>query len=625
MDDSLTNFLSDLDFLLESDNNYVPESDDNDILNFLNEAVGEGPSAEPVLEHEPVPLRSEPVQETDRIEEPKEESSRYFQYNDELPLLANVKRATQFHRYKKFGFSFVGFRHRLGVDPDSEHIAASLYTKCMRDGNNHFVMGETVYNSRKRKWFQGRVKDDGDNNDCEEEYDTLKFDQPTPKKVKKTCAIVNTIDKIKVMTGPYNDEFMTKLSCMNSLEGVETHEPIKGYGYGKITSAFLLQKTKFGPVPSTRVTYKRADYTANPNAHTVMEKPNNSNINGTRGSQEFVIVNRINEAHSVCNNPYGDIFTNIVRECENNNSLTVDSGVNSTVNMSFKAKACQKSENSSEDGRFILIPKAEYGTHKTTVVSGTHKREDVENCSKTKEEDSDRKIIMRSINSREVQVHAHCINCSALGGYQIIGAIKNITAKIMDDPIIIASLAANNAKAMMMSVSHSLVWSHINTFIDVCAWKYRLHQYPLEKQMEFYVKVLIPILQNLFLSRYNYSQAGIFCHSVTKPTALYDKHDYKLVTQKFKSCKTSHLFQKAGKITDEATDLNKMWNSKRPLAMSKTVNPAKRFKEAGQGSFSIFTTQPARGQSIPDLWYHGAERSRKQIAIALGGPEGNER
>ena len=572
------------------------------------------------------------------VEDPVKEPRHYFKYDSILSPVENIKNATRFHRYERQGFGFVAHRHRLAVDEFSEHVAASLFTKCMRTGNNHFVTGEIVYDSNKRKWLQGRVKDDGD--DIANEINSLKFDGPPPKKVRKITAIVNTIDKIKVMTGPYNDTLMAKTNAINSLEGVETHEP-KPDGMGgtkhKITSAFLLHKNKFGPVPSTRVTYKPADYTANPNAHTVTEKPNNSNINGTRGTHEFILVNRINEAHSVCNNPYGDIHTSLVRECENNNSLTVDSAINSTVNMSFKAKACKKTDqHENESGSFILIQKAEYGTHKTTIVPDSHKREDVEN-EPVKEAgvDEERRIILQALNSREVQVHAHCINCSALGGYQIIGAIKEIAAKIFADPNILTSLAASNAKGVLMCSSHSLVWSQINTFIDVCCWKYRLHQYPLERQMEFYLKVLLPILQKMFVSRYNFAQAGIFCHSVVKPTTLFNLHDYRLVTPKFKSYRTAHLFAKAETINDQAMDMNKKWNNKRPLAMSKnstnstqqstSVDLSNRNVDKNKSSFSNFTTQPARGQSIPDFWYHGASRSRNQIAQSLGGPVGNER
>lgn len=585
--------------------------DEYDITDFLNELTS--------LTDE-IPTRDEDEDFILGLLAPPTKKSRYFEYNDQESCLANMKRATQHHRYKKQGFSFVSHHHRLAVDEYSEHLASSLYTKCMRSGNNHFVTGESVYNPRKRKWEQGRVKDDAE--DVDEDTDTLRFDRPPPSKITKTCAIVNTVDKIKVMTGPYNDTLMSKVNCVNSLEGVETHERKRKGSDVKVTSAFLLQKTKFGPVPSTRVTYKRADYTANPNTFSVLDKPNNSNINGTRGTHEFVLVNRINETYTVCSNPHGDIQTSLLRECENNNSLTVDSMVNSIVNMSFKAKACKKTDEESEEGRFVLIQKAEYGTHKTTITPGSHKREDIEMEKVDHTHTEDRKNILHAIKSREVQVHAHCINCSALGGYQIIGAIKEIAAKVLEDNSIVTSLAANNAKAMLVCASNSLMWSHVNTMIDVFTWKYRVHQYPVEKQMEFYMHVLFPLLQKMFVSRYNYAQAGIFCHSVCKSTPLFSTHDYKLVTPKFKTMKKTHIFQKVKPIEDDAMNLNRRWNSKRPLAMSKTLHSPK--SKSGKVSCE-FATQPARGQSIPDLWYHGAIRSRSFITRVLGEPVGNEK
>lgn len=606
------------------------------------------------------------------------EDERYFTYKHDLSLLKNIKRATELHKYHRNGHSFVSHRHLLAHDEMSEHNASRLYTRCMQRGNNHHVISQVVFDKTKRRWNHGRVKHDDEDEDEEEEdnmrpmdRDPMRFDTLDPNDDKITAPVM-TFDKIKVMTDPYSDALMSKLNTANSLDGVETHKLKRirctGGGYKevmKVNPAFPVHKTKFGPVPATRVTYKRNDYTSNYNAHGV-EKPNNCNINGTRGTHEFIVVNRANEAHAQLNNPHGKMYTVLHMDCENNNSLTVDSAINSTVNMSYKSKICKKQDekgvkrkrdemvededddeedrahdddedglcNNAEDGEsrreFVLVQKAEYGTHKTTIMTkkkrfnlnkgivGEMSKESHDEFVLAKKQ-AEKDQVLRAINAREVQVHAHCINCSALGGYEIIDAMRTIACKIFEDEKILVSIAANNAKGMIMAMSNSLSSCNINNFFDLCCWEYRVHRASEEKQDEFYKKVLHPIAKRMFVSRYAYSESGIFCNSVPKTSYLFSHHMLNLVSQKFNNPRATEVFQKAEEVDDDATRLDKKWNSKRPLA---TVN---NMKHKPTTTKIHFANPLSRGQSPPDIWYHSTKNARKLIEEIYGLLDDSER
>ncbi|UCX56994.1 ORF5 [Haliotid herpesvirus 1] len=599
---------------------------------------------------------------------PKAPPPRYFSYDDKVSLLDNVKAASKFHRYSRNGHYFVSHRHRLAHDPWSEHIASQLYTRCMQRGNNHHVVSEVIFDKEKRRWEHGRVKNDdedlvNDEGDVIEDPITraekhpMRFDEENDTS-DEVSAPVMTFDKIKVMTAPYSDAFMAKLNTANSLDGCETHK-IKRIRTAtgemrevmKVNPSFPVHKTKFGPVPATRVAYKRADYTANYNAY-ALEKPNNCNINGTRGTHEFIIVNRINEAHCQLNNPHGKMYTILDMDCENNNSITIDSGLNGTIAMSYKSKICRKQNEKgqkrkredldddddlgggNEDGEcrkeFVLVQKAEYGTHKTTIMTkkkrfnlkkglvGDVTKETKNEFMMAKLKAQREEVMNACCGAREIQVHAHCFNCSALGGYEIIDPVQNLACKIFEDEKILVSIAANNIKGMSMVMSNSLSSSIVNNFFDLLCWKFKVHRGTEEEQDRFYKRVLKPIAQKMDISRYNYAQAGIFCHSILKTSPMFSQHHLNLVSQKFNNPRATEVFKKACVVDDVATRMNDKWNSKRPLA---TVN----VKSKPTPSRVKYAATMSRGPSVPDLWYNASEKVRGFIESYFGPLDESER
>lgn len=489
-----------------------------------------------------------------------------FNYDASVSLLDNVGRAASFNTYYRDGQEFRSHLHGRVMDDESEHIVASLEEECYKRGNKYFVSDFIYYDTETNSWTPKR-----------EELSKIGLE-------KDIKADVICVDKIKVWTGPRSEHLMSIQNATNSLSGYEKRDSMNKPPKGM----FLHEVVKFGDLMGTMARYKRTDNTQSSHPFSENNRTNRTNVNMARGIHEFTLLNRIMMAHNIANNPYGGSSTLISRDSENNNSLTVDSVINSVINgITFKAEACKKEKKGEKKG-FSLTQMASFGTHKSVVNFNEQDLEEIANM--TEEE-----LALAPLEGAEVQVHEACFNCSAVRGSRILPDMKRKGCQLLEDTKeSITSLAVNNGKAKIMKMSNSLAWNSLNTLIDMMCWEANTHKMTREEEMEFFNTEITPALNGLHVSRDNYAQASSFTQQIPKNKFLADP-DIKSVSHKHKSVRTRNIFGQTNIKFKRAHRKVGELNNKKPMTGEK---PPPKNKKSPKYKNNTFASQWARNMGI---------------------------
>ena len=94
------------------------------------------------------------------------------------------------------------------------------------------------------------------------------------------------------------------------------------------------------------------------------EQYKSSNVNSTNTTASSSLLNMTIDTHLICNNPYGQTVSHLIKNSESNTSQTIDAGLNSiTRGITFKYTACQNAMNGTDSRQFRVIAKPRFGTH----------------------------------------------------------------------------------------------------------------------------------------------------------------------------------------------------------------------------------------------------------------------
>lgn len=369
-------------------------------------------------------------------------NSSYFNYNPNLTLLQNVQNSSSVNTYNRCGQIFKSNVHSYVMNDKTEDVVANLLEKCCERGNKYFVEDYIYYDETKDVWYTSKQ----------------------PNKPNDIYAYIICVDKIKVWTGPRSEHLMSAQNATNSLTGFEKRDSMKRPS----KDMFLHEVNKIDSLMGTIARYKRTDNTQSPHLFTKTNRSNRTNINMVRGIDEFVLLNCIINVHNIANNPFGGSSTLITRDSENNNSLTLDSGMNAVINgITVKSNACK---NQDKNG-FLLTQMASFGTHKSVINFD----EFLPETNKSKMTESE--LALEPLSGVEIQVHEACFNCSAVKGSRIMPDMKKKGCQLFQDrKACITSLALNNAKGELMKISNSLIWNILNTILEILCWKKTTHK-----------------------------------------------------------------------------------------------------------------------------------------------------
>lgn len=452
---------------------------------------------------------------------------KHYEFDKSQSRLDNIRRAQKRASYEHKGQKFQSLYHLNCLDTETEARTCRVLKTCEERGMFYFKREEISWDPVTKKWAQKRRKRKRE----EEEEITVPI----------IC-----VDKIKVMTAPL---CATNMMGYHALMGVDgTQEQRRGKkqkkrGGGDV-NVFVHEVVKVTNPMATIARYKRSDPSHQMHAHHVV-KANRNNINMPRGMHEYVRVNRIITAHYLANTfPHGRMHIALSQDSEHNNSLTVDSLFDSIINgLTFKANATKLSEHSTirdssssskssknskssrnnadkSANQFALAPLASFGTHQVLVNGGVNK----------------------------VQVHDHCVNCSAVPGPQIIGEIAKKACQILSSkdihPKIIVSTALSKCKAFLSTKSRSLMWNVPNAVCDFHCWKYKTHTMTPEEENTFFETRCKPILDSLLVSRDNFAQTGMFCQQPPLAGSLFTQGDVTKCSHRFENKDTRALFRR---------------------------------------------------------------------------------
>lgn len=491
-------------------------------------------------------------------------------YDKKLSIEDNINKLRERAIFSDRGHTFLSHIHLNIMDPHTELKIKQLNEQCKKEGMFYFLSDKIKMMSNGEWVYDQTVNSDID-----------------------VYAEITCVDKIKVMTAPRMSFNMSKFHSFFGLENTQDQT-----GRTSDADIFLHEVNKIGgpigPI-ATIARYKRNELGFKLHAHTI-PKYNRCNMNMPRGIHEYVLVNRALIAHYQANtSPHGQMVVSISKKAENNNSLTVDSFINAVINgTTFKANAtCNSEHGVNRIKSFKLVPLAAFGTHQTLVECNRSKK-DVKELS-------------------EIQVHEHCFNCSAIPGSSIIREICKKGCSIMGDPNIITSIALNNCKSFLSNGSRSLTWNTLNAFCNALCWKFETHKMTPLKEMEFYRKTCIPLLNKLTVSRDNYAQATHFCQQTPLPNLLYGIHDFKLISHKFRNKNTNELFKKnTTRFSHLYTSFITQRNSKKPL----TASYKKKFGQITKNYREATLVGPsARNESIVLAYEHGPKVFRQRSRL----------
>ena len=401
----------------------------------------------------------------------------------------------------------------------------ALYEECERAGAFFFLSDEIYMRSEDGAWTT----------------------EPCATDVRATSIAV---DKIKVITV---SRYSSNTDLYHSYNGLEETQSERD----PTANNFLHEVVKvFGPM-ATMARYKQTE-----TGRRFPLRANRCNINMPKGLHEETIVTKTMEAHVRCNTfPRGRLHTRVTRNDENNNSLTIDSYLQSVVNgVTFKANATRKAEfnptassSPPSSACFKIVPLSSFGTHQTAV----------ECCRSNRAT----KGVM------EVQVHEHSLNCSAVPGSAILPEIGKKGCLMLADDSLIVSLANNNLKADASKMSRALTNKQVNAFCDALTWEARAHRMTRRQEMAFYRKMRKSVLSKLVVSRDNYAQAGHFCHRQPLCQALFGLADRKMISHRFKNAVTNAFFVRSEPNFPEIHAEAERRNSKKPLSMRRFAAP----------------------------------------------------
>ena len=442
------------------------------------------------------------------------QESFYFQYDSTKTRRENIARAQNRVNYSFRGHNFRSLIHLNAIDSHTEQLMNRTVEESDEKGLFYYLQDEIFYNPATKKWS---LHHDGSE--------------------KIVHADIVCVDKIKVWTAPYYCLNMSRRNSVSGLEGNQDQNNRKNISGD--TNVFLHEVMKVADPPATVARYKSTEPYHQMHAHCFHAmKLNRTNINMPRGIHEYVLGNRTVIAHNLANNfPHGRMTLELSQNSENNNSLTIDSGINSVINgLTFKANATEMSEHkgsttADEKSRreiFPLAPLVRFGTHQTLI-----------NCKRKKD---------GIVRPTAIQVHERAINASAVTGPTIIKEICQKCCQLFSHANgmnIKTSLALNNCKSFLSKKSRSLMWGLPNALCDLHCWENNTHRMTPEEEMTFFRDHCVPMLDSLMLCRDNYAQTGNFCQQTPLVGPFYSYPDLKLMSHRFKNIETNRLFRRS--------------------------------------------------------------------------------
>lgn len=206
-----------------------------------------------------------------------------------------------------------------------------------------------------------------------------------------------------------------------------------------------------------------------------------------------------------------------------------------------------------------------------------------------------------NVKYAEFQIHSGSLNGSAIAGFNLIEAQRNVAIKMLNDPDIIVDCALASAKTALANQCRTLIPRTYNDTVEILCWAAGTRFMNVEQQLKFFRDRIKPEIETMWMCRDNF--AAFEQYAPKQYNAIADRPVKEQISKKYKNPITECLLLEEYNPTYRPSDQVSDEYFMEPVRHLRRTVETKRLSDSSSNSTKKKIIIPSgRARSVGAIW-----------------------